>query len=447
MRSYFYFFRVTFLIFVIAFLTSQVFATTVTVAVSSYQFTPSSFSINVGDSVKFQWIDGSHTTTCDGVFPGTSLPAGAATWDEPMHSGATVYIYHVTVAGTYNYVCIPHSSFMTGTFTAAGGALLTENFDYPAGDSLGMHGWVSFSGGSTNYLRVSAPGMTYSGYILSNIGNASSVTTSGQDAYKNFSSPDSIGSLYISFMVNVSTAQTGDYFFALLPPTSTTLYTARFYAKDSSGGLAFGLSKSTAAAGGIFYTGGIFSYNTNYLVVVKYTFVPGTDPNDVMNVYVFSSGIPSTEPSTPTIGPVTGTAPDNTLGRIALRQGTAASAANAKVDGFNVSKSWNFMTTSISNNPEMIPTGFNMDQNYPNPFNPNTTIKYSIYEKGFVNLTVYNSLGIEVRNLVNSVIDRGSYSIDFNGSDLNSGVYFYKLVFQNKNGSNFVDTKKFILLK
>ena len=72
-------------------------------------------------------------------------------------------------------------------------------------------------------------------------------------------------------MVKVDSAKSaGDYFAALIPPTSTTLYTARFYAKDSLGGLAFGLSKSTAAAGGIFYTGGNYTLGTTYVVVIKY---------------------------------------------------------------------------------------------------------------------------------------------------------------------------------
>ncbi|MBK6878441.1 MAG: hypothetical protein IPG99_18910 [Ignavibacteria bacterium] len=60
---------------------------------------------------------------------------------------------------------------------------LIENFDYTAGDSLGAHGWTSFSGGATNRLLVTSPGLTYSGYPQSGIGNATTLTTTGQDAY------------------------------------------------------------------------------------------------------------------------------------------------------------------------------------------------------------------------------------------------------------------------
>lgn len=415
-------------------------STIVTISVSSNQFSPNNISVNVGDSIKWQWINGFHNTTS------VTVPSGASAWAALIDNSNPSFTYRISVAGTYNYECTFHSG-MTGQINALPGSLLTENFDYPVGDSLGAHGWVSYSGGSTNYLAVTSPGLVYSGYILSNIGNATKVLGNGQDAYKDFSTPDSTGSLYISFMVNVTSALAGDYFFALLPPTSTTLYTARFWAKDSSGSVAFGLSKSTAGAGGIFYTGGNYSYATTYLVVIKYQFVPVGTNDDIMNVYIFNAGVPATEPASPSIGPVTGTAPDNTLGRIALRQGSAAIAPLAGVDGFRVSKSWDFAITSISNESNNISENFNLAQNYPNPFNPNTTIKYTIAEKGFIRLTIYNSLGEEVSNLVNSNRDKGSYTVNFNGNGLNSGIYFYKLTYKNKNGNNFTDTKKLILLK
>ncbi|HMS66092.1 MAG TPA: T9SS type A sorting domain-containing protein [Ignavibacteria bacterium] len=420
-------------------------AATITITVQSNFFSPASITnVNVGDTVKWQWVNGFHNTTSN------TIPAGATSWTAPMDAGSPSFSYVVAIAGTYNYECTFHSG-MTGSFTATAsggnGSLLTENFAYPAGDSLGAHGWVSFSGGSTNVLSVTAPGMTYAGYPLSNIGNATTLAVSGQDAYLNFSQPDSTGSMYTSFMVKVNTAQIGDYFFAFLPPTSTTLYTSRFYAKDSSGSLAFGLSKSTAAAGGIFYTGGNYSYGTTYLVVLKYQFNPGTTTDDAMSAFIFATGLPSTEPSTATIGPITGTAGDNTLGRIALRQGGAASAATVNIDGFKVTTSWNGIVTGVNNISNNVSDNFSLRQNYPNPFNPNTNIEFTLPENGFVNLTVFNSLGKEVESLVNENVNSGTYNVSFNGSNLNSGVYFYKLSYLNRDGKSFTETKKLILLK
>jgi len=81
-------------------------------------------------------------------------------------------------------------------------------------------------------------------------------------------------------------------------------------------------------------------------------------------------------------------------------------------------------------------------QNYPNPFNPSTIINYRLKEDGFVNLSVYNSIGETVAELVNQRQEQGSYSIEFNASNLPSGIYLYKI-----HTDNFTDVKKMILLR
>ena len=89
-----------------------------------------------------------------------------------------------------------------------------------------------------------------------------------------------------------------------------------------------------------------------------------------------------------------------------------------------------------------IVEGYSLHQNYPNPFNPNTIIKFSIHKTGFVSLIVYDVTGKEVAKLLNGVKKSGTYEVDFNGENLNSGVYFYKLT-----NSSFSDVKKMILIK
>jgi len=89
-----------------------------------------------------------------------------------------------------------------------------------------------------------------------------------------------------------------------------------------------------------------------------------------------------------------------------------------------------------------IPLVFALEQNYPNPFNPSTTIKYSIAEDGFVKMSVYNLLGEEVAALVNSTQKAGKYEVNFNASNLASGVYVYRI-----EAGNFVSSKKLMLLK
>jgi len=83
-----------------------------------------------------------------------------------------------------------------------------------------------------------------------------------------------------------------------------------------------------------------------------------------------------------------------------------------------------------------------LEQNFPNPFNPTTTIGYVLKEKTNAKLILLNAIGEEVAVLVNEEQDKGFHKIDFNASTLASGVYFYKL-----QASDFVQTRKMILLK
>ena len=93
-----------------------------------------------------------------------------------------------------------------------------------------------------------------------------------------------------------------------------------------------------------------------------------------------------------------------------------------------------------SNN--IVPTEYSLSQNYPNPFNPAAQIEYRIAEAGNVTLKVYNMLGQEVMTLVNEIQSPGNYKIKMDGSNLASGVYFYRLT-----SGNFTAVKKMMLLK
>jgi hypothetical protein len=85
---------------------------------------------------------------------------------------------------------------------------------------------------------------------------------------------------------------------------------------------------------------------------------------------------------------------------------------------------------------------YNLSQNYPNPFNPVTTIEYQIPQAGMVKITLYNVLGQEIRTIINEVKEVGVHKVNIDASDLNSGVYLYKI----ESGS-FVKTRKMTLVK
>ncbi len=96
----------------------------------------------------------------------------------------------------------------------------------------------------------------------------------------------------------------------------------------------------------------------------------------------------------------------------------------------------------IKNISSEIPSVYSLSQNYPNPFNPTTNIKFQVKSSGFVKLVVFDILGKEVANLVNEKLSSGTYEAAFDGSNMASGIYLYRLT-----TGNFVDTKRMILIK
>ena len=89
-----------------------------------------------------------------------------------------------------------------------------------------------------------------------------------------------------------------------------------------------------------------------------------------------------------------------------------------------------------------IPEVFSVSQNYPNPFNPSTKISYSLPEQSHTTIKIYNSLGSEVKTLVNETQNKGKHEISFNAENLAGGIYYYQV-----KTDNFVETRKMVLLK
>ena len=96
----------------------------------------------------------------------------------------------------------------------------------------------------------------------------------------------------------------------------------------------------------------------------------------------------------------------------------------------------------IQNISTEFPSKYSLSQNYPNPFNPTTNVKFSIIKSEQVELIVYDIQGREVQTLVNERLQPGTYEVRFDGSMLNSGVYFYRLI-----AGEFSETKRMLLIK
>jgi hypothetical protein len=99
-------------------------------------------------------------------------------------------------------------------------------------------------------------------------------------------------------------------------------------------------------------------------------------------------------------------------------------------------------TVSVNNYSNTVPTVYSLSQNYPNPFNPVTRIRFGLPERSNVSLRIYDMLGREISTLINGNLNAGSYETDWNGTNVSSGVYFYRLT-----TNNFTDTKRMILSK
>lgn len=131
-------------------------ATTWTVNVSNFQFSPATVNAVVGDVIHFVWIGGTHTTTCGPALSGTSLPAGAEAWNASIASSATTFNYTVNVEGTYNYGCIPHFEFgMTGTIVVTGALPVKFGaFNVSAVKNIGLLQWQTYSESNTDHFSI-----------------------------------------------------------------------------------------------------------------------------------------------------------------------------------------------------------------------------------------------------------------------------------------------------
>lgn len=110
----------------------------------------------------------------------------------------------------------------------------------------------------------------------------------------------------------------------------------------------------------------------------------------------------------------------------------------------NVAQAFDTSLSAITSvtNMNMNPEEYQLAQNYPNPFNPNTSIHFSIPKSGKVSFKVYDIRGREVAVYYNGYLEAGKYNVEFDGSELSSGIYLYTLT-----AGDFVETKKMILTK
>lgn len=224
--------------------------------------------------------------------------------------------------------------------------LFSDNFNYPVTDTLFKVGsWARIGSlSSAPFVKVVTPGLSYTGYINSGIGNCVMMThpATGNGALHMFSQKVS-GTVYMSFLFRLDSFATSSTqaFIANFDELggSTNFNTKVFIKKVNSSTFNFGIQKYTGA---VKFSPVVYSKNTTYLVVASYTFRAGTD-DDFCNLHVFSSGVPAVEPASPLVSDTTGS-DINDIGEIALINSFIQSGLQGsltRMDGIRVGDSWN----------------------------------------------------------------------------------------------------------
>jgi hypothetical protein len=224
---------------------------------------------------------------------------------------------------------------------APAATLFTENFGYALASALnGQGGWSAHSAGGTNPQTINtAGGLSYPGYAPSGVGNLlGPLATSGED--NNQAVAGMTGNVYAALMINVASSQTtGDYLFHYFDGLITgNIFRCRVFVKKDASTTNYALGIQFGSNGPPSYTGFVYTPGTTHLLVVKYTTVAGAS-NDIASLFI-DPALDCLEPA----ANVTHTDATQTdavgLGGIAIRQGTAANAASAQLDGIRVATSW-----------------------------------------------------------------------------------------------------------
>jgi hypothetical protein len=219
-------------------------------------------------------------------------------------------------------------------------AIFSEDFNYSEGTRLvGVNGWEMRYGGTE--MTVGSVGLSFNGYPGSGIGNAVSITGGGtfETPYHFVSVPTS-GSIYLSCLVSISGTDANEGAFFVFGNSNAGNYRAVVQTKIVSGSVYFGASATMDVPT---YDAAAYAVNTTYLIVLKYTFVDG-DNNDEVRLYVLSSDVPSSEPSTPNVGPLMMPNEGFAYGSVIISSGGSVGSpllgAALLVDGVRVGGSW-----------------------------------------------------------------------------------------------------------
>jgi len=252
-----------------------------------------------------------------------------------------------SVISTYNYI-----------FTAPIVTLpLVDTFAYGMNSLLTDHGYVAAANAGINPIKVANSPLVYATYPQSNKGSSILIDTTGEDVKKNFYRING-GEVYASFLVNVTKATTsGDYFFHFGDTTGSSNFTRVFIKRNSSGALAFGISKTGSSTT---YTSYNYALNNTYHLVINYKMIAGSS-NDSVKLWV--NPIMYSKPAATVVGNTNYSDLLN-VSSYAFRQGSSSNAPRLQLSGLMVDTSWDSLFSSVMApvaTPTFNPAGGNFD--------------------------------------------------------------------------------------
>ena len=400
------------------------------------------WSSHLVNSLKIEFTTDDGTTWAT-ITDAASPASGVYTWSVP---NITSTLCRVKISDAVNSLV----STSVGTFTInkssfSSTLLLEENFVQPAGVTplVGANGWAAVTGTiSGTQIGFTADNLSFGKYP-SNSGQAALITAGGTGkVFKNFLLPSGNSVVYLSFLIKVPTAaQTPTNHiigFGSGDMSVAATYSLKTYCKWNATtlGYNFGLggSASTYAT-----TPTSLAAGSVALVVLKYDLTASTG-----DLYVFAdtSVYPTTLPGTSEVH-LTGVTAFSPSCVYMRSQSGSGNTIGCEIDGIRVLTAWGDVATSVKQNEVGTKSlTFDLKQNYPNPFNPSTAIAYNLPVGGHVTLSVLNLLGEEVMLLVDQNQNAGEHQINFNASQLTSGMYLYRL-----SSGNFSVTKKMMLVR
>ena len=257
---------------------------------------------------------------------------------------ASLRSWHLHLAAACTALC---ATFAT---PASAQVLLEENFTFTG--ALTSNGWTAVSATNVNTINAAAPGLSYPNLPSSGVGNAASLTTSGEDDRKLLSSTNSSGSIYSSCLVNISAAQAnGDYFYTL--SSGTTGFIGRVFARSSGSGFQLGILKSSGGTATPTYDTNVLSFGTTYLVATKISRLTTTTTDDVASLWV-NPVLGGSEPS-PNVTNSAGNDQAN-IDSVVLRQGSSGNAPTLRLGNILVGTDWASVTPNAGL-PVISPSG------------------------------------------------------------------------------------------